>query len=150
MQVILLEKVKNLGQLGDKVKVRPGYGRNFLLPKEKAVMATKENIKYFEERRQDFEQKEQERLSDAKSFADKLSGITLTISAKVAEEGKLYGSVGAHEVVEAFKDKDFSVSKQDLVFTDGFFREIGEYEVIVSIHHGEVEAKVKVAVIPEK
>ena len=107
MQVMLLERVRNLGHLGEKVNVKPGYARNYLIPYGKAVPATKENIAYFEQRRAELEKADQETLAQAQKRADALKDVIITIKRKTAEEGKLYGSVGLHDIIE-FLAQSFS------------------------------------------
>ena len=114
MDVILLEKVKNLGDLGDTVKVKPGYGRNFLLPQGKALPATADNLKVFEARKAELLKKATDSLSAAKMRAEKLAGKTLVIKALTAEEGKLYGSVGPADVVGAAKDAGCDIKRSEL------------------------------------
>ncbi|MFC3909284.1 50S ribosomal protein L9 [Legionella dresdenensis] len=149
MQVILLEKVRNLGSLGDKVDVKPGYGRNFLIPQSKAVFATPENIKLFEERRADLEKKAQQNLATAEQRAAKLNDTTVTIAAMASDEGKLYGSVSASEIKEALKEKSIEVSKREIVMPQGPIHSIGDY--VVEIHvHSDVIAKLQVQIVSSK
>jgi large subunit ribosomal protein L9 len=149
MDVILLEKVKNLGDLGDTVKVKPGYGRNFLLPQGKALPATKANLKVFEERKADLVKKATDSLSAAKMRADKLNGKTLTIKALTAEEGKLYGSVGPSDVVRAATAAGFDIKKAEVDMPTGPIRAIGSYPVTIRLHT-EVEASITVSIEEEK
>lgn len=149
MEVILLEKVRNLGNLGDKVKVRQGYGRNYLLPQRKAVSATTSNLEKFEARRAELEQRAKEVLASAQAKAAELNAVgSVTIPAKVAEEGKLYGSVNVAEVVTALKALNVNVQKSDVKLTAGVIRHIGEYDAEVYLH-SDVTASVKVVVVPE-
>jgi large subunit ribosomal protein L9 len=149
MQVILLEKVRNLGNLGDKVEVAAGYGRNYLIPENKAVYATEKNVVAFEKRRAELEKKEQQALSAAEQRAAKLNDITITIAAQASEEGKLYGSVGPNEIKEALKEKSFDVSRREIVMSDGPLHSVGQY--LVDIHvHSDVIAKLQVEVIASK
>lgn len=149
MQVILLEKVRNLGDLGDKVDVKPGYGRNYLIPQSKAVFATKENIQRFEERRSDLEKKAQKSLANAEQRAAKLNDITVSISAMASDEGKLYGSVGPNEIKDALTARSFEVSKREIVMPEGPIHSVGEYVVEVHVH-SDVIANLKVAVVSSK
>ena len=149
MDVILLEKVKNLGDLGDTVKVKPGYGRNFLLPQGKALPATPGNLKVFEARKADLLKKANDSLSAAKMRAEQLSGKTLTIKALTAEEGKLYGSVGISDVVRAAAAAGFDVKKSEVDMPTGPIRAIGSFPVTLRLHT-EVEASITVTVEEEK
>lgn len=134
MQVILLEKVKNLGSLGQKVTVKPGYGRNYLIPQKKAVFATEENIKMFEARREELEKKEAQALANAEQRAAKLNDVTVIIEAQASDDGKLYGSIGLVEIQKALLDKSFEVSKREILLPEGPFHEIGEYTVEIQVH----------------
>ena len=149
MDVILLEKVKNLGDLGDTVKVKPGYGRNFLLPQGKALPATPANLKVFETRKAELLAKATDSLNAAKMRAEKLAGKTLTIKALTAEEGKLYGSVSASDVVRAAEAAGLELKRSEIEIPGGPIRLIGSYPVTVRLHT-EVEASITVAVEEEK
>ena len=148
MELILLQKVTNLGGLGDKVKVKPGYGRNFLVPQGKAVPATAANLAEFEARRAEYEAKAQASLGDAESRKAKLEGATVTIYANASSEGKLYGSVGPREIAEALTKLGMPVGKAEVVMGEGAIRNVGETEVIVHLH-ADVETPVKVVVAAE-
>jgi large subunit ribosomal protein L9 len=149
MEVILLEKVRNLGNLGDKVDVKPGYGRNFLIPQNKAVFATEQNIKHFEVRRADLEKKAQQSLAQAEQRAAKLGDITVVIAAMASDEGKLYGSVGPNEIKDALKDKSVEVAKREIVMPEGPIHSVGEY--VVEIHvHSDVIANLQVQIVSSK
>lgn len=149
MQVILLEKVRNLGNLGDKVEVTAGYGRNYLIPENKAVYATEANVIAFEKRRAELEKKEQQSLSAAQQRAAKLNDITIVIAAQASDEGKLYGSVGPNEIKEALNEKSFEVSKREIVMSEGPLHSVGQY--VVDIHvHSDVIAKLQVEVVASK
>ncbi|MGH8481097.1 MAG: 50S ribosomal protein L9 [Nevskiaceae bacterium] len=149
MDVILLEKVKNLGDLGDTVKVKPGYGRNFLLPQGKALPATPGNLKVFEARKADLLKKATDSLGAAKMRAEQLAGKTLTIKALTAEEGKLYGSVGPSDVVRAAQAAGVDVKRSEIDMPAGAIRQIGSYPVTVRLHT-EVETSITVVVEEEK
>lgn len=150
MKVILLEGIGNLGKLGDTVVVKPGFGRNYLLPQGKAVPATSANIKYFEDRRNDLEHAEKDRIAIAKHRAEELSKLHLTISARVSEEGKLYGSVGATEIVHAITKAGFEAHKQEVQLPNGPFRTLGEDLVVnLYLHHGDIVATVKLNIVAE-
>ena len=149
MEVILLEHVRNLGHLGDKVTIKPGYGRNFLIPQNKAVFATPKNIEMFEKRRAELEKKAQENLSNAQQRAAKLNDTTLIIAAMASDEGKLYGSIGTGEIHDALHSRDIEVCKREIVMTEGPIHAIGDY--VVEIHvHSEVIAQLKIQVTPSK
>ena len=149
MQLILLQKVVNHGGLGDKVNVKPGYGRNFLIPYGKAVPATQANIAAFEAKRADYEAKAQAIHADADARKAKLEGASVTIAANASTEGKLYGSVGAREIADAFTAAGLELNKSEVILGEGAFRNIGEYDVLVHLH-ADVETTVKVVVEAEK
>ena len=148
MELILLEKVQNLGELGDKVKVKPGFGRNYLVPGGKAVPATKENIAHFEARRAELEQAEKERLSTAEQRSVALADVVVTLTANASDEGKLYGSIGPREISEALALLGHEVSKSEVLMGDGPIRMTGEFTVILSLH-ADIETSVQVVVNPE-
>lgn len=148
MELILLQKVVNLGNLGDKVKVKPGYGRNFLVPQGKAVPATAANIAAFEARRAEYEARAAETLAAAEARKARLEGASVTIYANASTEGKLYGSVGPREIAEALTKAGTPVEKSEVILTEGAFRHLGEYEALVHLH-ADVETTVKVVVEPE-
>jgi len=149
MELILLEKVRNLGNLGDKVKVKPGYGRNYLLPQGKAVPVTAANLEAFEKRRAEYEAKANNLLSDAEARKAKLEGAEVTITAHASPEGKLYGSVGPREIAEALEATGQKVGKGEVIQGEGPIRNTGEYEVVISLH-ADVQTQVKVIVVGEK
>lgn len=149
MEVILLEKVRNLGNLGDKVHVKSGYGRNYLIPQNKAVFATGQNIELFEKRRAELEKKAQQSLANAEQRAAKLNDITLVISAMASDEGKLYGSVGVNEIKDALIEKQIEASKREIVMPEGPLHSIGNYVVEVHVH-SDVIANLQVEIIPAK
>jgi large subunit ribosomal protein L9 len=146
MELILLQKVTNLGNLGDKVSVKPGYGRNFLVPQGKAVPATAANTAEFEARRAEYEAKAQAQFGDAEARRAKLEGASVTVYANASTEGKLYGSVGPREVADALTKLGMTVGKSEVVM--GAIRHVGEFEVIVHLH-ADVEVPVKVVVEAE-
>ncbi len=148
MQLILLQKVVNLGNLGDKVNVKPGYGRNFLVPQGKAVPATAANVAEFEARRAEYEAKAQAQLGDAESRRAKLEGASVTIYANASTEGKLYGSVGPREIAEALTKQGMPVGKSEVVMGEGPIRMVGESEIMVHLH-ADVELPVKIVVEAE-
>lgn len=148
MELILLQKVVNLGNLGDKVKVKPGYGRNFLVPQGKAVPATEANLAAFEARRADYEAKARDALGVAEARKAKLDGQAVTIYANASTEGKLYGSVGPREIADALTRAGMPVEKSEVVLGEGAFRHVGEYEALLHLH-ADVEIPVKVVIEPE-
>ncbi len=148
MQLILLQKVVNLGGLGDKVNVKPGYGRNFLIPYGKAVPATAKNVAEFETRRADYETKANDIHAAAEARKLKLEGAAVTLKANASTEGKLYGSVGPRDIAEAFTAAGLPLGKSEVVMSDGPLRRTGEFEITVHLH-ADVETKVKVTVVPE-
>ncbi|HAT1979909.1 TPA: 50S ribosomal protein L9 [Legionella pneumophila] len=149
MEVILLEKVRNLGNLGDKVHVKSGYGRNYLIPQNKAVFATEQNIELFEKRRAELEKKAQQALANAEQRAAKLNDTTIVISAMASDEGKLYGSVGVNEIRDALIEKQIEISKREIVMPEGPLHSIGNYVVEVHVH-SDVVANLQVEIIPAK
>ena len=148
MQVILLEKIANLGKLGDLVNVKPGYARNYLVPQGLATVATEENIKVFEERRAELEKASADKLQAAQARAKELSGQGVEIASKASDEGRLFGSVGLVEISEAFTAKGMEVSKSEIQLPEGPFKAIGSYEVLVIVHP-EVNFTVNVDVVAE-
>jgi large subunit ribosomal protein L9 len=148
MQLILLQKVVNLGNLGDKVDVKPGYGRNFLVPQGKAVPATPANLAEFEAKRADYEAKANDALAAAEARKAKLEDTSVTIYANASTEGKLYGSVGPREIADALTKTGTQVGKSEVILGEGAFRHVGEYEVLLHLH-ADVETTVKVLVEPE-
>ena len=149
MEVILLEKVDNLGSLGDMVKVKSGYGRNFLIPTGKAVFATAENRAKFEAHRAELEAAAGEVLVAAKKRQQALDGMTVTIASKVGEEGKLFGSVGTVDIAEAVTGAGVKINKQEVRMPTGPIRQTGEYTIDLHLHP-EVNARVKILVVPEE
>jgi large subunit ribosomal protein L9 len=149
MDVILLEKVKNLGDLGDTVKVKAGYGRNFLLPQGKALPATPGNLKVFEARKAELLKKASDSLGAAKIRAKDIGGKTLTIKALTAEEGKLYGSVGPADVVRAAIAAGIEIKRSEVDMPSGAIRQTGSYPVTLRLHT-EVETSITITVEEEK
>ncbi len=148
MQLILLQKVVNLGNLGDKVDVKPGYGRNYLVPQGKAVPATAANLATFEAKRAEYEAKAQAMTDGAESRRSQLEGVSVTIKANASTEGKLYGSVGARDIAEALTAAGHKVNKSEVIMGEGALRHIGEFDVLIHLH-AEVEVTVKVVIEPE-
>lgn len=148
MEVILLQKVENLGDLGDKVKVKPGYGRNYLLPKGKAQRATPENVAEFEARRAELERIAAEALAAAESRKAQLEGLAVVIPVKAGEEGRLFGSIGTADIAEAVTQAGVAVERQEVRMPEGPIRAIGEYEIALHLHT-DVDATVKVKIVGE-
>ncbi len=148
MNIILLERVVNLGDLGDEVSVKSGFARNFLIPKGKAVRASRENRSVFEARRAELERTALERLGGAQARAAKLTGVSVTISVKAGDEGKLYGSVGTHDIAEALEAQGADVAKSEIRMPAGPIRLVGEYDIDVHLHT-DVNIAIKVIVVPE-
>jgi len=148
MELILLEKIQNLGDLGDKVKVKPGYGRNYLMPQGKAVPATQENIARFEARRAELEQAAAERVSSAQGRSAALAGVVVTFTANASEEGKLYGSIGPRDISEALAEMGHEVSKSEVIMGEGPIRTTGEFDVTLHLH-ADIETQIKVVINPE-
>jgi large subunit ribosomal protein L9 len=150
MDVILLEKVANLGDLGDKVKVKSGYGRNYLIPYNKAVPATSDNVAAFEARRAELEAQAAEAIAIAQARADKLADLTLTIEANAGDEGKLFGSVGTRDIGEAIlAATGVEVGKSEIKLPEGALREVGEYEIDIQLH-SDITQSVTLHVVPEE
>jgi large subunit ribosomal protein L9 len=145
MQLILLQNVTNLGKLGDKVNVKPGYGRNFLVPQGKATPATAANLAEFEAKRAEYEAKAKAQLEGAEGRKAALENAEVTISANASTEGKLYGSIGPREIADALTKIGHKVEKSEVVMGEGPLRRTGEHEVLVHLH-ADVETTVKVIV----
>ena len=146
MNVILLDNVENLGSIGDLVKVKPGYGRNFLIPQGKAALATPENMKAIEARRAELEKAAAEELANAKARAKTIEGMELVIPANAGAEGKLFGSVGPIDIVDAFGKVQVEVERSEIRMPDGPIHEVGEFEVGVHLHP-EINAEIKIRVV---
>jgi large subunit ribosomal protein L9 len=149
MDVILLENIRNLGKLGAKVRVANGFGRNFLIPKGKAISATRDNLAKFEAQRAELERASNERLQKAQERSAAINNMVLTITAKAGEEGKLFGSIGTIELVRAFSEKGIELHRDEIRLPNGPLREIGEQTIEVQLH-AEVIAQAHVTVVPEK
>lgn len=146
MNVILLDNVENLGKIGDLVKVKPGYGRNYLLPQGKAALATPENMKQIEARRAELEKAAAEELANARSRAAVIGGTELVIPANAGSEGKLFGSVGPIDIADAFGKVQIEVERSEVRMPEGPIHSIGEFDIGVHLHP-EVDATVKVRVV---
>lgn len=149
MRIILQEKVTNLGNIGDLVTVKAGYARNYLIPGGKAMQANEENIKAFESQRADLEKKETARLQEAKARAEKLAAMTVNLTAKASEEGKMFGSISGREIAAEATSSGVELNKSEVEMPEGPIRVTGEYEVHVHLH-AEVTGTLKVVVTAEK
>lgn len=149
MNIILLDKIANLGGLGDQVSVKSGYARNFLFPQGKAVPATKDNVEKFEARRAELEAKMTELLNAAQARADQLTALeAVTIQAPAGDEGKLFGSVGTRDIADAVSAAGVAVTKAEVKLPTGTLRELGEYDIDVQLH-AEVTTTVKLVIAAE-
>ncbi|WP_071873286.1 50S ribosomal protein L9 [Atopomonas hussainii] len=146
MEVILLEKIANLGNLGDKVNVKSGFGRNFLLPQGKAVMANAANLEAFEARRAELEKAAADKLASAQARANELAELVVTITANAGDEGKLFGSIGTRDIADALTAAGIAVEKSEIRLPEGALRNTGEYDVAVHLHT-DVDAAIKVVVV---
>ncbi len=146
MNVILLENVENLGRIGDLVKVKPGYGRNYLLPQGKAALATPENMKEIEARRAELEKAAAEELAAAKTRAGTIEGMELVIQANAGPEGKLFGSVGPIDIAEAFEKVQVEVERSEIRMAEGPIQELGDFTVGVHLHP-EIDVEISVRVV---
>lgn len=149
MEIILLEKVHKLGALGDRVNVKPGFGRNYLIPSGKAVSATADNIAKFDARRAELEKQQQDAVAEATARAEKLNAVNVSIARKAGEEGKLFGSVGTADIAEAVTASGVELTKQEIRLPEGPIRSIGEIELDVQLH-ADVTATIKVNVVAEE
>ncbi|MGD8618209.1 MAG: 50S ribosomal protein L9 [Gammaproteobacteria bacterium] len=148
MEVILLEKIENLGVMGDKVNVKPGYGRNYLIPKGKAAPATEANIAAFEARRAELEKAAAETLAAAEARRDHLAGMNITITAKAGDEGKLFGSIGTADIADAVNAAGVAVERHEVRLPEGSFRQVGEYDVQLHLHT-DVNTTIKLTIAAE-
>ncbi|WP_297362990.1 50S ribosomal protein L9 [Acidiferrobacter sp.] len=148
MQIILLEKIRNLGDLGDQVTVKPGFGRNFLIPKGKAVRATPENKARFEAERAERERLQQDHLARARARAEQLNGVTVQLVRKAGEEDRIFGSVGTSDIVEAMIAAGFEIAKAEIELPYGPLKTVGDHELAVSLHP-EVTVTIIVSVVAE-
>jgi large subunit ribosomal protein L9 len=148
MNVILLEKIHNLGNLGETVAVKAGYGRNFLIPKGMAVPATADNVAKFEARRAELEKTASEKLAAAEARRDSMASLTVTVAHKAGDEGKLFGSVGTSDIADAINNAGFEVEKREVRLPEGPIRQTGEYDIDVELH-SDVVVTVKVNIVAE-
>jgi len=148
MNVILLERISSLGSLGETVKVKAGYGRNFLIPQGKAVPATADNVAKFEARRAELEKAAAERLDTAEARKDAIGQLSISITQKAGDEGKLFGSVGTSDIAHAITEAGVPVEKREIRLPNGPLRQIGEHKVEVELH-SDVVVAISVNVVPE-
>ncbi len=148
MEVILLEKIANLGALGDRVSIKSGYGRNYLIPQGKAVVATKAKIAEFEQSRAELEKKEADKLAIEQARAEKLSVLEIIITQKAGEEGRLFGSVGTQDIANAVTTAGVEVMKHEVRLPDGVIRQVGDYNIDISFH-SDVTVNIAVKVVAE-
>jgi large subunit ribosomal protein L9 len=149
MDVILLTKVANLGNIGDRVNVKSGFGRNFLLPKGKATLATPTNVKKFEERRAELEKLAREQLQSAEERQAALKDYKLVIRSKAGTEGKLFGSVGTADIAEALKRENFNIARSEVRLPNGALRIVGDH--VVNLHlHADVDVPLNVSIVAEE
>lgn len=146
--IILLERIHNLGKIGDTVKVKSGYSRNYLIPQGKALPATKENLAKVEERRLELEKAEALSLGLAEERAKKLHGLEITITAQATEEGKLFGSIGMREIIDALAKLGHNVERSEIILSEGSIRQVGEYTVNLMLH-SDLTVPVKIKVVAQ-
>lgn len=149
MQVILLEEVQNLGNLGDEVKVKSGYARNYLIPYGWAVIANKENRAAFEARRAELERVHADALAKARERADKMDGVSVRLVRKVGEEGKLFGSVSTRDIAEAMQAAGHDLQRSEIHLATGPLKDVGDHEIAVTLHP-EVDIKITVSIVGEE
>ncbi|MDO5770128.1 MAG: 50S ribosomal protein L9 [Psychrobacter sp.] len=148
MQVILLQRIVNLGKLGETVDVKPGYGRNYLIPQGKALPATATNLEKFEARRAELEAQEAQELAAAQQRADALTDVNVIMRAKSGDEGKLFGSIGTRDIAEALTKSGLEVDRSEVKLPEGAFRQVGEYNVDIQLHH-DVTATIVLTILSE-
>ena len=148
MNVILLERIGNLGDLGDEVVVKPGFARNFLIPQGKAVRATDANRAEFEQRRAELEAQAAEVMAEARKRGEQLEGMAVTVVVKAGDEGKLYGSVGTQDIADAVTAKGVEIEKSEVKLPEGTIRELGDYEIDIQLH-SDVMITIQLSVVPE-
>jgi large subunit ribosomal protein L9 len=149
MEVILLEKIRNLGNIGDQVKVKNGYGRNYLIPQGKVITATKANIEKYSKLRAELEQKAAALLHDAEIRVKALENVKVTIPAKASEEGKLFGSIGVSTIANALQEIGYKVKKSEINLPQGPIRQVGEYDITLLLHT-DLTTTIKVNVIAQE
>ena len=148
MDIILLQRIKNLGKLGDKVSVKAGYGRNYLIPQGQAVAATESNTAAFEARRAELEKAEADILAAAQARADQLNEVNIVITAKSGDEGKLFGSIGTRDIADALTNAGLEVDRAEVRLPNGALRHTGEFNISIQLHH-DVTAEVLVTIVAE-
>ena len=148
MDIILLQRIKNLGKLGDKVSVKAGYGRNYLIPQGQAVAATEANTAAFEARRAELEKAEADLLAAAQARPDQLDEVNIVITAKAGDEGKLFGSIGTRDIADALTNAGLEVDRAEVRLPNGALRHTGEFNIALQLH-AEVTATIKVVVVAE-
>ena len=148
MQVILLQRVVNLGKLGETVDVKAGYGRNYLIPQGKALPANEANLAKFEARRAELEPIEAKELAEAKARAEALADVNVIMRAKVGDEGKLFGSIGTRDIADALTKSGLPVDRVEVKLPEGSFRQVGEYKVTIQLHH-DISADILVTILSE-
>jgi large subunit ribosomal protein L9 len=148
MEVILLKKVPNVGALGEKVSVRPGYGRNYLIPKGYAAPATEANLNAFKERRVELEREAEQSLTRAEEHKVRLEGLSVSIARRSGEEGRLFGSVGTGDIAAAAREAGVEVEKHQVRLPTGPLRSVGHYDVVIHLH-ADVQGTLKVEIVPE-
>ena len=148
MDIILLQRIKNLGKLGDKVSVKAGYGRNYLIPQGQAVAATEANTAAFEARRAELEKAEADVLAAAQARADELNEVNIAITAKAGDEGKLFGSIGTRDIADALTSAGLTVDRAEVRLPNGALRHTGEFNIAIQLHH-DVTAEVLVTIVSE-
>lgn len=148
MQVILLQRIVNLGKLGETVDVKPGYGRNYLIPQGKALPATQANIEKFEARRAELEAQEAAEIARAQERAEALRDVNVIMRARSGDEGKLFGSIGTRDIADALTRSGLEVDRSEVKMPDGAFRQIGEYNVDIQLHH-DVSVSILVTILSE-
>ena len=148
MDIILLQRIKNLGKLGDKVSVKAGYGRNYLIPQGQAVAATESNTAAFEARRAELEKAEADVLAAAQARADELNEVNIAITAKAGDEGKLFGSIGTRDIADALTSAGLTVDRAEVRLPNGALRHTGEFNIAIQLHH-DVVAEVLVTIVSE-
>ena len=148
MDIILLQRIKNLGKLGDKVAVKAGYGRNFLIPQGKAVAATEANTAAFEARRAELEKQEAAILAAANARAEQLNEVNIVITATAGDEGKLFGSIGTRDIADALTNAGLAVDRAEVRLPNGALRHTGEFNIAIQLHH-DVVAEVLVTIVSE-
>jgi large subunit ribosomal protein L9 len=149
MQIILMEQIQNLGRLGDIVKVKEGYARNYLIPQGKAKRATKDNLAEFEQRRAELEAQQAKVLADAKERCEKVDGITLTITQKAGVDGRLFGSVTHYDISDALQAQGHEVPKSIIQMPGGHLKQVGDYSITIDFHPDAI-ATITVSVVAEQ